>query len=119
MAINKKENSRSRRKLRIRKKVFGSTERPRLMVYRSTKHIYAQLIDDIQGKTLVSASSQQHKDFSNLGGNVEGAKKIGALIAERAIEKGIQKVVFDRSGYIYHGRVRALADAAREKGLQF
>ena len=115
---SKKETGRMRRKLRIRKKVQGSVERPRLTVFRSVKHIYVQLVDDLTGKTLLSASTQT-KDFSGTGGNIEAAKKIGSLIAEKAVEKGIRRVVFDRNGYIYHGRVKALADAAREKGLDF
>jgi large subunit ribosomal protein L18 len=102
---------------RIRHKVRGSAERPRMAVFRSLKHIYAQLIDDTKGRTIVAASSSE-KDGPN-GGNVAGAKQIGKLIAQRATEKGIKKIVFDRGGYIYHGRVKALADAAREAGLEF
>lgn len=102
---------------RIRRKVRGTAERPRLAVFRSVSHIYAQVIDDMQGRTLVSAASTG-KDGGS-GGNLAGAKIIGRLIAERAKEKGIQKVVFDRGGYLYHGRVKALADAAREAGLEF
>ncbi|HUO31734.1 MAG TPA: 50S ribosomal protein L18 [Bryobacteraceae bacterium] len=103
---------------RIRHKVRGTAERPRLAVFRSVTNIYAQLIDDAQGATLVSASSIEKGKRTN-GGNVAAAKAIGKLVAERAKEKGIQKVVFDRGGYIYHGRVKALADAAREAGLEF
>ena len=114
----KKREARVRRKLRIRKKVHGTAERPRLSVFRSLKHIYAQLVDDLSGKTLISVSSAE-KEFQGSGGNVEGAKKVGAVVGEKAKEKGIQKVVFDRGGYLYHGRVKALAEAAREKGLQF
>jgi len=103
---------------RIRRKVRGTTERPRLAVFRSVANIYVQVIDDTQGVTLVSASSIEKGKRSN-GGNLAAAKTIGKLVAERAKEKGIQKVVFDRGGYIYHGRVKALADAAREAGLEF
>ncbi len=103
---------------RIRKRVQGTSERPRLAVFRSVAHIYAQLIDDSRGVTVVSASSVEKATKTN-GGNVAAAKAIGKLVAERAREKGIQKVVFDRGGYIYHGRVKALADAAREAGLEF
>ena len=102
---------------RIRRRVRGSSERPRLAVFRSVKHIYAQLIDDGAGHTLVSASSNEKKAAN--GGNVAGAKAVGKLIAERAKDKGIQTVVFDRGGYLYHGRVKALADAARQAGLEF
>jgi len=102
---------------RIRKKLAGTAARPRLAVFRSIKHIYVQVIDDRSGTTLVSASSAE-KGVGN-GGNVEGAKAIGKLVAERAKEKGISSVVFDRGGFLYHGRVKALADAAREAGLQF
>jgi len=103
---------------RIRHKVHGTAERPRLAVFRSVANIYVQLIDDAKGATLVSASSIE-KGRRTKGGNVAAAKAIGKTIAERAKEKGIQKVVFDRGGYIYHGRVKALADAAREAGLEF
>jgi len=103
---------------RIRKKLTGTTERPRLAVFRSVSHIYAQVIDDSKGVTLVSASSTEKDSVPN-GGNVEAAKTIGRRVAERAKEKGISSVVFDRGGYIYHGRVKALADAAREAGLEF
>ena len=113
-----KKASREKRHLRVRKKVFGTVERPRLSVFKSEKNIYAQVIDDINGVTLVSASSLD-KDFSAKGGNKEGAKLVGEVVAKRAIEKGITEVVFDRGGYIYHGRVKELAEAAREAGLQF
>ena len=103
---------------RIRRRVAGTAERPRLTVYRSLTHIYAQVIDDRSGRTLVSASSND-KGASANGGNVGGAKEIGRLIAERAKEKGLTKVVFDRGGYLYHGRIKALAEAAREAGLEF
>jgi large subunit ribosomal protein L18 len=105
---------------RIRKKLLGTAERPRLNVYRSLNHIYVQVIDDLNGVTLVSASSAEGKKESRAtGGNVAAAKSVGKAIAERAKAKGVSKVVFDRGGYIYHGRVKALADAAREAGLQF
>jgi large subunit ribosomal protein L18 len=102
---------------RIRAKIQGTPERPRLNVYRSLNHIYAQVIDDTKGATLVSASTAAAK--AKTGGNVAAAKEIGKLVAERAQEKGIKKVVFDRGGYLYHGRIKALADAAREAGLEF
>jgi large subunit ribosomal protein L18 len=102
---------------RIRERIQGTTERPRLNVYRSLNHIYAQVIDDSQGRTLVSASTVADK--VKTGGNVAAAKEIGKLVAERAKEKGIKKVVYDRGGYLYHGRIKALADAAREAGLEF
>jgi large subunit ribosomal protein L18 len=102
---------------RIRAKMNGTPERPRLNVYRSLNHIYVQVIDDSQGVTLVSASTVAAK--IKTGGNVAAAKEIGKLVAERAQEKGIKKVVFDRGGYLYHGRIKALADAAREAGLEF
>lgn len=114
--INKDE-VRRRIHTRIRKRLRGTAERPRLAVFRSLKHINAQLIDDDAGKTIVSASSME-KGAAN-GGNVAGAKAIGKLIAERAKEKGVASVVFDRGGFLYHGRIKALADAAREGGLQF
>ena len=108
---------RLKRHKRVRAKVFGTPERPRLNVFRSEKNIYAQVIDDVAGHTLCSASSVE-KGFEG-GGNVESAKEVGKKIAERAIAKGIEEVVFDRGGYIYHGRVQALADGAREGGLKF
>lgn len=113
-----RKSKRVRRHLRVRKKVFGTPERPRLSVYRSEKNIYAQIIDDINAVTLVSASSLE-KDFEAKGGNKEGAKLVGELVAKKAIEKGVTDVVFDRGGYIYHGRVQQLAEAAREAGLKF
>jgi large subunit ribosomal protein L18 len=115
--IEKKE-IRNRIHKRIRRKVSGTAERPRLAVFRSVAHIYAQVIDDGAGKTLVAASSVD-KGGKTSGGNVAAAKAIGKLVAERAKEKGIKAVVFDRGGYQYHGRVKALADAAREAGLEF
>jgi large subunit ribosomal protein L18 len=105
---------------RIRKKLLGTAERPRLNVYRSLNHIYVQIIDDLKGATIVSANSAEGKKGERrTGGNVASAKEVGKAIAERAKAKGVTKVVFDRGGYIYHGRVKALADAAREAGLQF
>ena len=115
--IEKKE-IRNRIHKRIRRKLAGTTERPRLAVFRSVAHIYAQVIDDEKGATVVSASSVDKSGKTN-GGNVAAAKSIGKLVAERAKEKGIKSVVFDRGGYQYHGRVKALADAAREAGLEF
>ncbi len=111
-----KDEIRTRIHVRIRKKLKGTSERPRLAVFRSGAHIYAQVIDDTKGTTLVSASSLG--TIEN-GGNVAAAKQIGTSIAERAKEKGVSRVVFDRGGYIYHGRIKALADAAREAGLEF
>lgn len=108
---------RQRRKTGIRKGVFGSAAKPRLSVYRSSKHIYAQLINDFEGKTLASASTVQAK--SEKGGNIDAAKEIGTKIAEQAKAAGIEAVAFDRNGFKYHGRVKALADAAREGGLKF
>ena len=109
---------RIKRHNRVRGKISGTAERPRLCVFRSENHIYVQIIDDVAGNTLVSASSVE-KGFEGKGGNVEAAKKIGATVAERALQKGIEEVVFDRGGYIYHGRVKALAEGAREGGLKF
>lgn len=115
-----KNKARLKRHLRVRKKISGTNERPRLSVFRSSKHIYAQLIDDVKGVTLASASTvDKELAASGNGGNVESARKVGELIAKRAKEKGYEVVVFDRGGYLYHGRIQALADAAREAGLQF
>jgi large subunit ribosomal protein L18 len=118
---DRKTLARLKRKKRMRSRVKGTTGRPRLNVFRSLKHIYAQAIEDSTGKTLVSASTRSPELKGNLRypGNVEAAKKVGELIAKKCLEKGIQKVVFDRSGYLYHGRVKALADAARAIGLIF
>lgn len=102
---------------RIRRKVRGSTERPRLAVYRSLNHIYAQVIDDFQGQTIVSASTTEKDLRGATGGNVDAARRVGQAIAERALAKGIEQVVFDRGGYLYHGRIKALTDAARAAGL--
>ncbi len=118
MARESKNEIRIRIHERLRRRVEGSSERPRLAVFRSLNHIYAQVIDDQQGHTLVAASSVE-KDLRGKGGNVEGAKRIGQAVAQRAKEKGITRVVFDRGGYLYHGRVKALADAARQAGLEF
>ena len=109
---------RIKRHNRVRGKISGTAERPRLSVFRSENNIYAQIIDDVAGVTLVSASTVE-KGFEGNGGNVEAAKKIGTTVAERALKKGIEDVVFDRGGYIYHGRVKALAEGAREGGLKF
>ena len=109
---------RLKRHRRVRAKISGTPERPRLDVFRSEKHIYAQIIDDVNGNTLCSASSVE-KGFEGPGSNKEAAKKVGLTVAERAKEKGIEEVVFDRGGYIYHGRVQALAEGAREGGLKF
>ena len=110
-----KNKARQKRHLRVRNHISGTAERPRLNVFRSLSNIYAQVIDDVNG---VSASSKD-KDFNAYGGNIEAAKAVGAAVAKRALEKGITEVVFDRGGYVYHGRVAALADAAREAGLKF
>ncbi len=118
---NPKALSRTRRKRSIRKKLHGTSTRPRLSVFRSAKHIYAQLVDDDSAHTLVAASSLEQglsDDFSH-GGNVKAAKAIGKLLGTRAREAGIESVVFDRNGFLYHGRVKALADAARQAGLKF
>lgn len=115
---NSGKTTRAIRHKRVRAKISGTPERPRLNVFRSNKNIYAQIIDDISGVTLVSASSNS-KDFGENGSNKEGARKLGNLIAEKAKDKGITKVVFDRSGYIYHGRIKELAEGARESGLEF
>ena len=114
----KKAAGLARRKRRVRAKIFGTPERPRLCVHRTNANIYAQVIDDANGVTLVSASSTE-KDFGSYGGNKEAARKVGQIVAERAKAKGISVVVFDRGGYLYHGRVKELAEGAREGGLQF
>jgi large subunit ribosomal protein L18 len=124
MRIKTREDRRQRIKFRIRKRVAGNQARPRLTVFRSLSHIYVQVIDDMTGNTVVSAGTNEpalKKGLSGKtkGGNVAGAQFIGKTIAERLIEKGIKKVVFDRNGYLYHGRIRAVADAAREAGLEF
>ena len=120
LTITSKNTNRRHVHERIRKKVLGTAERPRLNVYRSLNHVYVQLIDDIQGATLIAAhSAEGKKGERKTGGNLAAAKEVGKAIAERAQAKGIKEVVFDRGGYIYHGRVKALADAAREAGLKF
>lgn len=119
MPRSSKNEVRLRVHKRIRHRVRGSQERPRLAIFRSLKHIYAQVIDDHEGRTVVAASSGEKKAAVGNGGNLAGAKQVGKLIAERAQAKGVKKVVFDRGGYLYHGRIKALADAAREAGLEF
>jgi large subunit ribosomal protein L18 len=124
MKIKTKNDRRVRIQLRQRKRISGSKERPRLSVFRSVAHIYAQVIDDLSGETLVAASTVEPSlkgqfDKTARGGNIKGAEAIGKAIAERSIEKGIKRVVFDRSGFLYHGRIRAVADAARKAGLEF
>ncbi len=110
--------ARIKRHKRVRSKISGTPECPRLCVFRSEKHIYAQIIDDVNGKTLVSASTLE-KDFNEYGGNKTAAKKVGVLVAKRALDQKIETVVFDRGGFVYHGRVQELADGAREGGLKF
>jgi large subunit ribosomal protein L18 len=124
MRIKTKEDRRDRIKYRIRKRVQGSEARPRLTIFRSVAHMYVQVVDDLTGRTIASASSTEPAVKGSLpkaakGGNVEGAKAIGKTIAERLLEKGVKRVVFDRNGFLYHGRVKAVADAAREAGLEF
>ena len=124
MEIKTKDDRRRRIQLRQRKRILGTGERPRLCVFRSVTHIYAQVIDDLSRKTIVSASSVDPSVKGSLpkgarGGNIKGAEAIGKVIAERSIEKGIKRVVFDRAGFLYHGRIRAVADAARKAGLEF
>lgn len=121
MDIEKKKSSHLKRKKRVRKKIVGTSERPRLNVYRSNRHIYAQIIEDAAGKILIAAStlSKEFKDKLNDIKKAEAAKKIGEFIAKKAIAKGIDNVVFDRGGFLYHGRVKAVADGAREAGLKF
>ncbi len=120
-STNVKKEARLKRKQRIRKKVAGSQERPRLSVFRSSKHIYAQVIDDVLGQTIVAASTMEKavKDKSDFENKVSKASYIGKLVAERAKEKGVSNVVFDRNGFMYHGRVKALSDGARDGGLNF
>ena len=124
MKIKTKDDRRVRIQLRQRKRIAGTKERPRLSVFRSVSHIYAQVIDDLTGETLLAASTVEASvkgalDKAARGGNLKGAEAIGKVIAERSIEKGIKRVVFDRSGFLYHGRIRAVADAARKAGLEF
>src|SRR3990170_257674 len=123
MRIKTRDDRRQRIKFRIRKRVSGSEQRPRLTVFRSVAHMYVQVVDDMTGRTIASASSTEPAVKGSLaeaakGGNVEGAKAIGKTIAERLLEKGVKRVVFDRNGFLYHGRVKAVADAAREAGLE-
>ncbi len=121
MYIKKKRRSQERRRRRVRRKISGSSEQPRLSVFRSLKHIYAQIINDERGETLVEASTLSPElkgTFSN-GGNIAAAQSVGALIAQKAKQKQIEVVVFDRGGHLYHGRIKALAQAAREEGLKF
>ena len=124
MRIKTKEDRRDRIKHRIRKRVAGRGERPRLTVFRSVAHMYVQVVDDATGRTIASASTVESSVKGALpksakGGNIEGAKAIGKTIAQRLLEKGVKRVVFDRGGYLYHGRIKAIADAAREAGLEF
>ncbi|MCQ6276432.1 50S ribosomal protein L18 [Bacillus sp. V3B] len=114
-----KNEVRKKRHARVRSKLSGTESRPRLNVFRSNKHIYAQLIDDVNGVTLASASTLDKDVSVESSSNVDAAVKVGELVAKRAVEKGIKSVVFDRGGYLYHGRIQALADAARENGLEF
>lgn len=116
---DQKKISRFKRKTRIRGTLSGTLERPRMAIFRSNKYLYVQLIDDVKGATLVSASTLEEENRGKLKNSIEGAKALGSLVAKRAIAKKIEKVVFDRGGYLYHGRIRALADAAREAGLKF
>ena len=124
MRINTKDDRRHRIQLRQRKRISGTSDRPRLSIFRSVGHIYAQVIDDLSGRTLVAASSIDPALKGAFaqgvgGGNIKGAEAIGQAIASRSIEKGIKRVVFDRGGFLYHGRIRAVADAARKAGLEF
>ena len=124
MKIKTKDDRRERIKHRIRKRVHGTEARPRLTVFRSVAHVYVQVVDDMTGRTIASASTVDPKVRGSLaeverGGNIAGAKAIGKTIAERLIEKGVTRVVFDRNGFLYHGRIKAVADAAREAGLEF
>jgi len=123
-STNTKRQARLKRKKRIRRKILGTPERPRLSVFRSARHIYAQIIDDIDGRTLVTASSlekdiQDNRELKAEKGKIAVADQVGKLVAERSREKGITRVVFDRNGFIYHGRIKAVSDGAREAGLEF
>jgi large subunit ribosomal protein L18 len=117
--MEKSHTGRARRKRRIRGKISGSAERPRLTVFRSARHIYAQVVDDVTGATLAAATSHKKSGDPIAGTKTDAAKLVGSLVAQACIDKGIAKVVFDRNGYLYHGRVKALAESAREAGLQF
>jgi large subunit ribosomal protein L18 len=122
MKVTRRAESRQKRKKRVRRRLQGTSERPRLCVFRSAKHIYAQVIDDTTARTLLAVSSLSKEvkpQLQGKGGNKEGAAVIGGSIAKRALEQGIRKVVFDRSGFLYHGRIKALAEAARQNGLEF
>ena len=122
MKVARRAESRQKRKKRVRRRLQGTSERPRLCVFRSAKHIYAQVIDDTTARTLLAVSSLSKEvkpQLQGKGGNKEGAAVIGGSIAKRALEQGIKKVVFDRSGFLYHGRIKALAEAARQNGLEF
>ena len=118
-STSQKQVVRFKRKKRIRSRLEGTSERPRIAVFRSNNHLYVQLVDDVKGHTLVAASTLEEELKDKVGGSIEGAKVLGNLVAKRALAKKIVSVVFDRSGYIYHGRVKAVADAAREGGLKF
>lgn len=118
-STSEKQQIRFKRKARIRGKVLGTSDRPRLTVFRSNQHMYAQLVDDVKGHTLVAASTSESEVREKLNGSIKGAKSVGEMIAKRALAKNFSKVVFDRSGYLYHGRIKAVADAAREAGLKF
>ena len=124
MKIKTKEDRRDRIKHRLRKRIRGSEQRPRLTVYRSVSHIYVQVVDDMTGRTIASASSVEPSIKGTFakqarGGNVAGAQAVGKTIAQRLMEKGVKRIVFDRNGFLYHGRIKAVADAAREAGLEF
>ena len=124
MKIKTKEDRRDRIKHRLRKRIQGSEQRPRLTVYRSVSHIYVQVVDDMTGRTIASASSVESSVKGTFakqakGGNVAGAQAVGKTIAQRLMEKGVKRIVFDRNGFLYHGRIKAVADAAREAGLEF
>lgn len=121
-AIKTSSAGRKRRQRRVRRRIRGTSERPRLSVFRSNSHIYAQIINDMANQVIAAASSMSKEfraDGDQRGGNIDGATRVGALVAEKALAQGIQRVVFDRNGFLYHGRIAAVADAAREKGLQF
>ena len=122
MGSTSRAEARQKRKRRVRKRVRGTPERPRLSVFRSSRHIYAQIVDDTSGRTLIeysSLSKEAQAELKQKGGNKEGSSLVGASVAKKASEKGIKRVVFDRNGFLYHGRIKALADAAREHGLEF
>jgi large subunit ribosomal protein L18 len=118
-STSRKQTVRFKHKKRIRAKIFGTSERPRLVVFRSNSNMYAQLVDDVKAHTIAAASTVEKENKENASSNIEGAKLVGQLIAKRAQAKGVKVVVFDRGGYLYHGKIKALADAAREAGLKF